>query len=62
MHAGEDAFGHHLDPGLPRDLRLAPDAVADGRPDRFAQRLGHALGRGAGGEAAGFEHEDAAAR
>jgi len=60
QHPGQDAFGHHLDPGRGRDPGLAADPVADAAPDRLAQRLGHALGRGAGGEAARFQHDDAA--
>ncbi len=42
------------------DLRLAPDAVADGLADRLAQGGGHPLGGGAGGQTARFQHHDAA--
>jgi hypothetical protein len=59
-HPGQDAFGHDLDPGGVRHLRLAPDAVAHGPPARLAQHLGHAFGGGAGGKAARLQHHDAA--
>ena len=60
QHPREDAFGHHLDPGGVRHLRLAADSVADGPAHGLAQGLGHAFGGGAGGKPAGFEHDDAA--
>jgi hypothetical protein len=59
-HPGQDPFGHDLDARLAPRLRLAPDAVADGAAHRLAQGLGHALGRGAGGEAARLQHDDPA--
>ena len=48
--AGEHALGDDLDAGAPRDLRSEPHTVADGVADRFAERLRHALRRGACGE------------
>ena len=58
-HAGQDAFGDHFDPGGGAAFGLAADAVADGLAHRLAKAFGHPLGRGAGREAAGFEHHDA---
>jgi hypothetical protein len=58
-HPREDALRHDLDPRLGRDLRLPPDAVADGPPAGLAQGLCHALGRRAGGEAARLQQQDA---
>ncbi len=58
--AGQDPFGHHLDPGGDRHPRLAPDAIADRLADRLAQAVGHPLGRRAGGQAAGFQQDDPA--
>jgi len=43
------------------DAAFEADLVADRGADLFAERLGHAGGDGAGGDAARFEHEDAAA-
>ncbi len=59
-HPGQDAFGHHLDPGFRAGLAVAPDAVAHGLAYGFAQGIRHTLGCGAGGKAAGFQHEDTA--
>ena len=59
-HAGQDAFGHHLDAGGATDLGFALDAVSYSLPYRFAQGLRHPLRRGAGGKTTGFKHQDAA--
>ena len=59
QHPGQDAFGDNLDPGGFRGLGFAANAIANGLPDRFAKAVRHALCRGAGGKAAGFEHDDA---
>ena len=60
QHPGQDALGHHLDPGALADLRLAADPVAHGGAHRFAERLRHPLRGGAGGEAARLQHHDPA--
>ena len=59
-HAGEDAFGDHFDAGARRHLRFEADAVADGVAGRFAQLFRHEAGGGARGDAARFQHQDAA--
>ena len=61
-HPGQNTFGHHLDPRGARNPGFASDAVADGLTDRFAQRLGHAFGGGAGRQPARFQHQDAPRR
>ena len=40
-HPGEDALGHHLDPGALRHLGVQPHAIADDPADLVAQRPGH---------------------
>ena len=57
-HAGQDTFGHDLDPGGFRGLGIAAHPVADGLAGVFAQGRGHAVGGGAGGQAARLEHDD----
>ena len=58
--ADQQAVGHHLDPGGGADRAVDAGAVADGLADGLVQQGGHAGGGGPGGEATGFEHEDAA--
>ena len=61
-HAGEDAFGDHLDAGPGRDAALQAHAEADGLADRLPEGLGHA-GRGrARGQPARLEQDELAAR
>ena len=60
--AGEDAFGDDLDPGAGRDLALESHGVAHRVAHAFTECGGHAPGRGAGSEAARFEHDDLLAR
>ncbi len=60
-HTGEHALGDNLDPRARRDETLQPDAQAHRLPDLLAQRRGHARRRRARGEAAGLEHDQAAA-
>ena len=59
-HSGQDALGHHLDPGGRRHLRLAPDAVADRPAHGFPQGLGHPFSRGTGRQPPRLQHQDAA--
>ncbi len=54
------AFGDDLDAGLARNFRAEPHPQAHGLADAFAERLRHALGGGARGEPARFQHQDAA--
>ena len=56
--AGEDAFGDHLDARVRPHLAVQANAVAHRLADPFAQLAGQALGGGAGGQSAWFEHED----
>jgi hypothetical protein len=55
--ATEDAFRDHFNSGLGPHLRVEPHAIADRLTDRFTQRGGHAMGRGAGGKPPRFQHE-----
>ena len=55
---GQDPVGHHLDASGAPDPPFVPGPVADRRTDGLAQQVGHAVGRGSGGESAGFEHDD----
>ena len=57
-HAGEDAFGHNLNPRGRACFAVAAHAVADGLPHPLAQGLRHAFGSGTRGQTAGFKHED----
>ena len=57
---GENAFGDDFDAGLARDFRAEAHPQADRLADALAERLRHALGRGARGEPARLEHQDAA--
>ena len=59
-HARQNAFGHDLDPRGLADPAIAPDAVADGLPNGFAQRFRHPFGCGPCCQTAGFQHQDAA--
>src|SRR5690606_5988357 len=59
--AGQDALGHHLDAGGGPGPPLVAGGVADHLADRFAAHGGHAAGGRPGGDAAGLEHDDAAA-
>jgi hypothetical protein len=54
--ADQDAGGDHLDDGPRRDLAVAADGVADPLADPLVQQVGHAPGRGAGRDPAGFRH------
>ena len=56
---GEDALGHHLDPGVAADGPVVAGAVADRAADLLAEQRRHPPGRGPGGQPAGFEHDDA---
>ncbi|GHH61254.1 hypothetical protein GCM10017774_86930 [Lentzea cavernae] len=58
--AHEKTAGHDLDAGVPAGLAVAPDRVADGVADRFAQQARHPRGGGAGGDPAGFGDDDPA--
>ncbi len=55
---GEHALGDHLDAGAARDLGAEAHAIADGVADALAERLRHALGGGARGEAPRLQHQD----
>src|SRR3546814_8655625 len=59
-HAGEDAFGHHLDAGRGTHLVFEADAVAHRVADSFAACAGHEARRGACRHPPRFEHDDAA--
>ncbi|VVO27028.1 hypothetical protein PS708_04679 [Pseudomonas fluorescens] len=56
--AGEDAFGDHFDARIGADLAVQTNAIADGFTDFFTQLAGQTLGRRAGCETTGFEHQD----
>ena len=60
QHAGEDALGDDLDAGFGGDFGVEPDAIANGLAGVLTERAGHEACRGAGGEAARFEHDDVA--
>ena len=60
QHPGQDAFGHHLDPGVRPDHAFAAHTEAHGLAHGLAQGFGHPLGGGARGQAARLEHDDAA--
>ena len=58
--AEQQAFGDDFDACLRRTGAVEAGAVADGFPQWLVEQEGHAGGGGAGGEAAGFQHQDAA--
>ena len=58
--ANQQPLRHHLDAGGGGDGTVQPGAVADTFTDRLPDQARHAGGGGAGGEAAGFEHDDLA--
>jgi hypothetical protein len=58
--ANEQAFRHHFDAGAGGHGGIEAGAVADGFAHGLTQQRGHAGGGGAGGQAARFQHEDAA--
>ena len=60
-HAGEHALGHDLDARAGGDEALEPDAKADRLADALAQGRRHARRRGARGEPARLEEEEALA-
>ena len=55
---GQDAFGHHLDPGPRGDPALETDAIADGLSDIFAALPRHELRGAARGHATRLQHDD----
>ncbi len=59
-HAREDALGHHLHPGARGHFRPEADPEAHPAAHLLAQRLRHAVGDGAGGDAPRLQHEDLA--
>ena len=59
--ADQQALGDHLDAGGGGDGAVEPGAVADGVADRLAAQRRHARRRGAGGQPARLQHDDAAA-
>ena len=59
--ADEEAFGDHLDARCGRDRAVEPGAEAGGLAYLFAEQARHAGCCGACGEAARFQHHDAAA-
>ncbi len=59
-HAGEHALGDHLDPGLGRHPRLHAHAITDRLPGPLAERPGHAVGGGPGGQAPRLQDDDLA--
>ncbi len=56
--AGEDAFGHDAQAGIGGHAALEANLVADLLAERPAVFVGDALGGGAGGDAAGLEHDE----
>ncbi|GAV36840.1 hypothetical protein ROTAS13_04529 [Roseomonas sp. TAS13] len=58
--ADQQALGHDLDAGGVGDGAVEPGGEAHGLAQRLPPQVGHAPGGGAGGEAAGFQHQDAA--
>jgi hypothetical protein len=56
-HAREHALGDDLDARPAADLGPEPHAQAHGVADLLAERSGHAVGGGAGGEAARLEQD-----
>ncbi len=61
QHAGEDAFGDHLDAGARTDLRFEADAVADRLAGLFTACAGHEVRGRARGDAARLQHQQLAA-
>ena len=59
-HPRENAFGDDFDAGAGGDFGLHPHPHADRAADLLAERLRHAGGGRARGEAARFEHDDPA--
>ena len=59
-HPGQDAFGHHLDPGGGGYGGVPAHPVADGFAHGFAKAFRHAFCGTARSKAAGFKHQDAA--
>ena len=55
---GEDTLGDHFNPGLLADAGIQPDPVSHSVADLFPQQLRHAASRGAGGHAAGLQHQN----
>ena len=60
-HAGEHAFGDHLDPGGGADVCVEARPVPDGTADRLADEVRHPMRGGARGKPPRFEHDDPAA-
>jgi hypothetical protein len=58
QHAGEDAFGDDLEARCRTYARIQAHAVAHRLANPFAQRLRHARGHGAGGQASGLQQQD----
>jgi hypothetical protein len=58
--AHQQAFGHHLDAGGVGYRTVDPGAKPHQLARRLAEQTGHTRGSGAGGQPAGFQHEDAA--
>jgi hypothetical protein len=57
----QQAFRHHFDPGAVREGAVEPRGEPDGPAGGgFAQQFRHPPRGGAGGDAAGFEYQDAA--
>ena len=57
----ENALGDDLDAGLARNFRAKAHPQADRLADAFAERIRHALCRGARGKPARLQHQDAPA-
>jgi hypothetical protein len=56
---GKDTFGNDLDAGPSRNLTIGANPNSDSVPDRLPKRPRHALGGGARGQPARFQHQDA---
>jgi len=55
----QQPFGDDFNPRLLASGAVQPRAVADGVAEWLVQQRGHARGGGAGGQAAGFQHQNA---
>ena len=56
--AGEDALGHHFDPGAVRRPALVAGDIAHRAADLVAEQRGHPPGGGAGGQTPWLQHDD----
>ena len=58
-HPGQDAFGHHRNPGRRTHPGIQAYPISHGLADLFPKQRSHVPGRVPGGHAPGLQHQDA---